>query len=406
MKQMKKWGRWMIGLLAISFLLAACDAGSPKETVSDTGSVTETETEIETETETETLSPEEEKKQADEAYLEGVDYMNYTLTGENAPYYVGRWFEKEINGKRHMVTTTDGSHLYFMVEGATQIKVSFTCITAGKIPYFSYSIDGAKPMRQRITNRNVPLPDDGRHTVRIIADGMTESEAKWQGEIGFALKDITVGNGTITGIKPTGKTIFFYGDSITEGIVSLCYSIDSDGNSATNAYPWHTAEALGAVPYYIGYGATGLIATGSFHNMLNAIDHLSDQRRVEESSVANVTPDLIVVNHGANDHMASDKAFEDALRRTIARLQEKYPGVEIVYMVPFWSASNPGVQRQEVVINRVAAEVEGMHVVHTAGWALTYTDSGLHPNVAGAEKAGDKLAEALIAIYGEAYFKQ
>ena len=78
--------------------------------------------------------------------------------------------------------------------------------------------------------------------------------------------------GSIVGIRPTEKVIFFYGDSITEGVRALGMSANSDGNSATNAYSWQCAETLGVTPYLIGYGASGIIMPGSFNTMLNAID--------------------------------------------------------------------------------------------------------------------------------------
>lgn len=402
-------------VLLTGAMLMACDKNEKPDGETDGVSVTESNSESTSETVSETVSEtmsetgsettsvEEAQRLADEAYLQTVTYLNFELTGEAEPYFVGRWFEKTVQKESHMVTTTDGSHLYFLVEGTTEINVNFTPIHQKVEPYFAYSIDGATPVRQHITEPTVTLPDTDRHTVRIIADGLNEDENKWAQEIGFALKSITAGDGRIAGIKPTGKTIFFYGDSITEGIVSLQYHIDSDGNSATNAYPWHTAAALGATPYYVGYGATGLLATGSFNTMLRAIDYLSARRKVDTSETAAVTPDLIVINHGANDQGQSVDAFEAALRNTIARLQEKYPGVQIVYMVPFLSASSSAVARQAEVIQRVAAE-KGMYVVKTKDWDLTYTDGNLHPDVEGAKKAGEKLAEALKGILGEDFF--
>ena len=207
------------------------------------------------------------------AYLAEVTYRNFELTGEREPFYIGRWFDKKINGVPHKVTLTDGAYFCFLIEGAESFEVNFTVITTGEEPYFAYSIDGAEPVRQHITDSEVALPDSGRHTVRIIADGMTEGEGKWEQEKGFALRSVVpAGGGKIFGIRPTEKVIFFYGDSITEGIRALNMSASSNGNSATHAYSWQCAETLGVTPYLVGYGATGIISKGSFHTMKNAID--------------------------------------------------------------------------------------------------------------------------------------
>lgn len=370
--------------------LAACDSSTPDETAPDTPAVT-----TEAPTEAVTLSPEEQLTADRRAYLDTVTYRDFVLTGEEAPYYMGRWFDKDIDGIPHKVTLTDGAHLYFMVENATSFDVAFTVITTGAEPYFAYSIDGGEPVRQHITEPTVTLPDTGRHTVRIIADGMTEGEGKWDQEKGFAIKSVTPSEGgSIIGIKPTEKVIFFYGDSITEGIRALNMNATSDGNSATNAYSWQCAEALGVTPYLIGYGATGILMTGSFHTMQNAIDYLSDGRPVDGS----VTPDVIVVNHGTNDGGQNRKTFEEALTATLSHLRKTYPDTPIVYLIPFNQA-------HARVIASAVESMDNAYVVETKGWKITYTD-GLHPDAAGAKYAGERLAAELKAIFGEDYFTE
>ena len=327
-------------------------------------------------------------------YLSSVTYGNFELTGESEPYYIGRWFDKKINGVSHKVTLTDGAYLCFMIEGSKSFDVNFTVITTGEEPYFAYSIDGGKPIRQHITDGTVNLPDTGYHTVRIIADGMTEGEGKWKQEKGFALRSVTPSEGgSICGIRPTEKTIFFYGDSITEGIRALNMSASSNGNSATNAYSWQCAETLGVTPYLIGYGATGILSQGSFHTMQNAIDYLSEGRPVDDT----VIPDIIVVNHGTNDRKYSAEVFENALTETLAHLREKYPDTPIVYLVPFCGAHTD-------TISAVVAKMENAFVVDTKDWDIAYTDS-LHPSAEGAEKAGKLLAFALTDIFGEDFFR-
>ena len=388
--------RVLAALLIAACLLPldACDSGNtPADTEQGTIGETLADT-TETPTEAETLSPEEQLAADRQAYLDTVTYRDFVLTGVEAPYYMGRWFDKDIDGTPHKVTLTDGAHLYFMVEKATSFDVTFTVITDGAEPYFAYSIDGGEPVRQHITEATVALPDNGRHTIRIIADGITEGVGKWGKEKGFALKSVTPSEGgSIIGIKPTEKVIFFYGDSITEGIRALNMNATSDGNSATNAYSWQCAETLGVTPYLIGYGASGIIMRGSFHTMLNAIDYLSDGRPVDDS----VQPDVIVVNHGSNDVGQNRKTFEEQLTITLNRLREKYPTVTIVYLIPFE-------QTHARVIANVVTDMENTHVIETKKWEISYTD-GIHPDVAGAKYAGEKLAEELMAIFGEDYFQ-
>ena len=369
--------------------LAACGRGvNPADTEQGTTALT-----TGTVTEAVTLSPEEQIAADRMEYLSTVTYRNFALTGEDSPYYVGRWFNKEIEGEDHKVTLTDGSHLYFLIENAASFDVNFTVITTGEEPYFAYSIDGGEMVRQHINEPTVTLPDTGRHTVRIVADAMTEGEGKWKQEKGFALKSIVPSEGgSIVGIRPTEKIIFFYGDSITEGIRALNMNATSDGNSATNAYSWQCAESLRVTPYLVGYGASGIIMTGSFSTMQNAIDYLSDGRPADDD----ITPDVIVINHGTNDGGVNRKTFEEALTVTLNRLREKYPNIPIVYLIPFNQA-------HARIISSVVEGMENAYVVETRGWEITYTD-GVHPDAAGAKAAGERLAEELKKIFGEDFF--
>ena len=92
---MKTTKRLLALLLALTMLLplAACDSGTPDETAPDTPAVT-----TEAPTEAVTLSLEEQLAADRQAYLDTVTYLDFILTGEEAPYYMGRWFDKDIDG--------------------------------------------------------------------------------------------------------------------------------------------------------------------------------------------------------------------------------------------------------------------------------------------------------------------
>ena len=93
----------------------------------------------------------------------------------------------------------------------------------------------------------------------------------------------------------------------------------------------------------------------------------------------------------------TSRIFKTKLTAAIERLQEKYKGVTIIYLVPFR-------QTHADDIADVMNTFENVHVVGTADWDISFTDNGYHPDVAGAKKAGGKLAEALLQIMGEEFF--
>ena len=332
-------------------------------------------------------------------YLSTVTYRDFELTGSNEPYFMGRWFEKELDGVSHMVTVTSGSHCYFLTDGATSIELNFTLLTSESSTHFAYSIDGAEPVRKSITENTVTLPDANPHTVRIIADGMAEGHGeKWTDELGIALKSVTVSDGgKIYGIKPTEKIIFYYGDSITEGIYALGAS--SKYNSATNSYTWHSAEKLGVTPYFIGYGGTGFtqgIEEGkSFATMIEAIDYNSKNRPVDDG----IVPDVIVIAHGTNESSTPLPDYKAAGKAAIDRLREKYPDTPII-VLSIHSSIN-----QKYAFGRVLVkDYDNVYLVETQAWNISHTDS-CHPDALGAEKLGNNFADALIELLGEDFFK-
>jgi lysophospholipase L1-like esterase len=332
----------------------------------------------------------------EEIYLYGADYNDFELTGDNKPFFIGRWFDKDINGVPHKVSLNTGAAVYLMTKGATKLYVNFTQITAADtVPFYAYSIDGATPVRARISANTVTLPDDGLHIVRIILDGLYENVGKWKNEIGFALKSITLNAGKIVGIRPTNKVIFYYGDSITEGVSSLKSGSTSSCNSQASAYPWYTSKELGAVSYVCGFGASGVVKPGSFAPFCQAIMNLSSTRAHTDTTM----PDLIVINHGFNDNTSyTAEAFESNLRTALGYLQFRYPNVPIVYMIPLN-------QRRVDAITSIVNDVNpgNYYILPTKGWNLPTTD-GVHPTAAGAKTMASKLSAFIIECLGEEFF--
>lgn len=52
--------------------------------------------------------------------------------------FSGRWFEKEINGVRAMVTLNEGASFWFKTEGISELEILFMEITALETPYYTY----------------------------------------------------------------------------------------------------------------------------------------------------------------------------------------------------------------------------------------------------------------------------
>ena len=308
--------------------------------------------------------------------------------------YMGRWFD--YNGKP--CTNNDGSELYFKTKGASEITAIFGQIsTQYKTPYIAVSIDGGDFARQKISNTSISLPDTAEHIVRIVIDGMTESQggSKWLGTLGVYVDSITVNSGEMIGVYPRNKVGMFFGDSITEGINAIDVGADADVNSAIGSYPYFCCEELNAVSYRVGYGATGMTTTGSFNTCANAIDYLYENHPTGEFA-----PDFIVINHGVNDNGvgASDSNFINAYIACINKLRAKYGSLPIFCVVPFKSS-----QPYSSLIKNMCDDYSNTYFVSSAGWNGETTDS-THLSVNGAENNGKLLAKAILDVLGESYF--
>lgn len=308
--------------------------------------------------------------------------------------FVGRWFDSTISGTNVKSTINQGSELYFKVKNTTSINVNFIVNTAYKTPYFAYSIDGADMTRQLVTSPTLPTVSLDEHIIRVVVDAVTEAENKWIGEKGFAFKDITVDStGTVTGVLPKNKKIMFFGDSITEGIRVLNMNADSDGNSATGAFPYIASTNLNAISYRVGFGGAGVTkgGNGGVPSLINFIDNMTKNKLAPYYE-----PDIIVVNIGTNDFDAATDVFKSQYTAVINRLLIKYSGTPLFIMVPF-----SGARKSE--ITDITNNKKGVYMVDTTGWDISTTD-GLHPDAAGSIKAGTKLSDYIISTLGRNYF--
>lgn len=317
--------------------------------------------------------------------------------------YIGRWFDKVVNSVTYKATNNQGSQICFKVSGTTSINVNFTPFTTPTYtPYFAYSIDGASFVRQLISTPAVTLPDTNDHIIRIIVDGMGENDpisgGKWLGSVGLTFNGVDVGTGTIKGILPMNRTIMFFGDSITEGINVLGTGANANVNSASSEYTMKCCQQINAIPYYVGYGGTGVLGDASFHHCLDAINYYYN-------GVPTGTdyPDVIVMAHGYNDYTLitngtkTSTDFENAYNAVLDRLKIKYPGVPIVCLVPF------GAQSLETYMKDCIASRNYCYLVESKGWSITTSD-GVHPNTSGAITLGTNLATQLINTFGKQFF--
>lgn len=296
----------------------------------------------------------------------------------------GRWFKKSIGGGNYYFTNTEGSAVYFKVTGTKYVNVNFVSQIIVATPYFAYSVDGGSPRRQLISSGKISVGNTKTHYVRLVIDGISESEDRWGSEAGVGIKSITPvsKDGVVTAVKPENAMIAFYGDSITQGVRALNMALMPSGTSATHSYAWYCAGQLDLVPYFAGYGGSGIAQTGCFNNCYNAIISYSANRRADA-----IDPDVIVIEHGTNDVYSHGEGYVSAYRDVLKKLHKQHPKAYILAMIPF-------TQTHADDIRQAASGCKWCTVVETGSWGIAYTD-GLHPNEIGAKTVGKKLAKII-----------
>lgn len=318
-----------------------------------------------------------------------IDIFSSSISSDEVESQVtfsGRWFIKEIDGTQVMITLNEGAAFWFKIRGTSELEILFMEISEMETPYYVYSIDGGELQRQKITQKTILLPDQREHVIQVVIDGINEREDKWNGEVGVAFVGINSKEGEIMPVQLDRKQVIFIGDSITEGIMALSDNAISDYNSATHSFPWYTAQLLDAEPYFIGYGATGIIATGSFSTCEDMLDYYSASRRITESEQPSC--DLIVINTGTNDFGVESTCFIEEYQKVLKKLHERYPDIDIICMIPFTQLHNED-------IHRATEDYTWCHVIETADWNITYSD-GIHPDEDGAKLVAEKLYQYIV----------
>lgn len=308
-------------------------------------------------------------------------YKQHNLSQNKNITFEGRWFFKEIDGNGFYIALNQGTMMYFSVENTETIDVYFHDFLKKGTPYYAYSIDNGDMIRQKITEKQITLPDKKKHLITIVVDGMYASEERWTNEHGVAFEKIDCHGGIIEKTMYDKKKILFIGDSITEGIMSIGVAGNCEDNSAVNSYTWHTSQKLGAEPYFLAYGGIGISEKGSFTYVSDVLDNLSSIRKTQTMPEC----DLIVFNIGSNDVSITSEKFITEYQSIIIDLHKRYPGINIICMVPIN-------QRHAEDIRQAIENYDWCYLAETADWDIVSFD-GTHPIGDGCKDMANKLVE-------------
>lgn len=296
----------------------------------------------------------------------------------------GRWTVKKINNMPTLYTTNLGSYLRFKISNAKKCQITVLPNQNSLSPsqVFAFRIDSGKWQRAQASLEKIDIPlDSTLHTIEIMAAGNTDIDEVWQGNEGFAIKNIYLDNGEIMA-APQRPVVNFIGDSITAGCWVVGNHPAADYRPETN-YAGICADLLNVDSVRIAYSAGGVLrpATGGVPTadvFLGKID--------AQTSWTPNHPDLNVINLGVNDRRFPLAQFTAAFDLFIQQVKLTFPHTPLAIMIPFS-------QTFASEIRKIATK-HACSIIETKTWHHSFTD-GLHPDQAGAIAEGKMLAQAL-----------
>lgn len=247
---------------------------------------------------------------------------------------------------------------------------------------FAFRVDGGKWQRAQASLEKIDIPlDSTLHTIEIMAAGNSDIDEVWQGNEGFAIKNIYLNNGEIMA-APQRPVVNFIGDSITAGCWVVGNHPAADYRPETN-YAGICADLLNVDSVRIAYSAGGVLrpATGGVPTadvFLGKID--------AQTSWTPNHPELNVINLGVNDRRFPLAQFIAAFDLFIQQVKLTFPHTPLAIMIPFS-------QTFASEIRKIATK-HNCSIIETKTWSHSFTD-GLHPDQAGAITEGKMLAQAL-----------
>lgn len=259
----------------------------------------------------------------------------------------GRW---DTSDARYAQTTTTGAYIEFAFEGRMAMALFDIEANADPLLHLWIEVDGGARVEAPIDRYlRVVAPNDGKHICRIIYKGGTEADRRWYlpltGKVSFvginAEKPIAIG-------ADTRKTIEFVGDSITEGVlIDTDYYADGEPASYIDmltriyqddvcaTYAWLTAEKLNLRPIVMGYGAVGVTRAGQGKVPAAPIAY---PYNFEGSPISRPEPDVILINHGANDRSKPVSLYLEKYGELLDVIRAHNPHARLVSLSAFCGA--------------------------------------------------------------------
>ena len=277
---------------------------------------------------------------------------------------------------RFTTTTAPGSYFELAFEGETALLHFDLGFLGQPFPHLWLSLDGGASIEAPVDRYlRVTAVGEGEHVLRVTYKGGMEQLPRWypplMGAISFIGAEVKAAALLPEDNRPL---IEFVGDSITEGVlIDADYDATpanpvndqfnrpyQDDNCAT--YAALTARRLNLRAMFQAYGAVGLTRTGCgivpragliYPYVYDGVPYTGEK------------PDVVVINHGANDRGATAEEYIARYLELLRLVRERAPQAVIVCLSAFCGAFDEEVRR---MVEEYRARDSKVYFVSSKGW--------------------------------------
>ncbi len=315
----------------------------------------------------------------------------------------GRW---KHYGDR-AVATSAGSYIEFAFEG--DMAVARFDVAINQMPYLHLwiQIDGGDMVEASVDRYiRIKTRNSGKHVCKMIFKSSVEQTGRWYAPLTGAVQFLGVQTEKPVRIEPDNRPIMeFIGDSITEGVLidtDYCegtqpaFEVDQlcrpyqDDSCAT--WAWLTSEKLGYRPLIMGYGAVGATRAGCGRvpAVFESYPYYFDGEPLDENLPQ---ADVVVVNHGANDHGKDPELYKDGYRKLLDTVRRRSPHATVFAVSAFAGSQKDTLD--ELVKEYNLQNGCKVHFVNASEWI---PPQPLHPHRDGHRIVAEHLVPVLTGI--------
>jgi len=310
--------------------------------------------------------------------------------------FTGRW---EI-GEKAATTTAPGGMIEIAFKGTAAVLYFDMEMNMPPYPHVWISVDDGAKIEAALSHvLRVEAPDDGNHVIRVIYKGAVEIQHRWYQPLIGKLRFTGV-EADAPGVLPEDprKIIEFIGDSITEGVlIDAMYEFEQfnqnnrpNQDDSTATYAYLTAMELGMKPVIMGYGAVG-VTRGGCGSVPKASEAYPYNFNGSPAKAQN--PELIVINHGANDRRMPVELYISEYKTLLEVVREVNPDAKIVVLSAFCGVYPAELRALVEAFNRERGDA--VYFIDSTGWI---PEEPLHPLRDGHQIVAQHLTHALREI--------